>query len=132
MRKIILSLISLSMLIGSVSADPTILKYSLTSQCVENISVQESNNPDTWLIDIELTPRGGADFEKFTKDNIGKKMTFSDGSGDVKGFNEATIQSAIGRSFMITGNSDEIPVQDVIIRIMSINGMCGVPTKPAL
>ena len=108
-----------------LQADNRLPHFYLTSSCINEVNVIESESKDDWTLELEFSDEGAEKINKFTINNLGKViiLEFED---EEHGFqNEARVQGEIFSRLHIAGmksKNDAIKVKQALIES---KGECG-------
>jgi len=123
----ILSILVILLVISIAKAeDYKIPSFYITSNCIEDTSVEKSKNNDGWILTLYFSDKGAAKINQFSKDYQGKivKFVFKNDNFEYKTItmlhDELTDQLQIEG---IVSNKEVFKVQDTI---PTIYGECGV------
>jgi hypothetical protein len=119
-----------SLLSGMACATEELLVYKISPECIESISINESNFAGYWNINIELTDSEGKSINSITQKNLGQKFVVVDALENDIGFPSATLQAPLSKKFRMAGFDSLDKAKDTKEQILTNIGVCGfAPNK---
>ena len=113
-----------------VCATEESLVYKISPECIESITINESNFTGYWYINIELTASEELTIKRITQKNLGRKFVVVDALENDIGFPSATLKAPLSRSFIMAGFDSIYKAKSTKKQITTTAGACGfVPNK---
>ena len=111
-------------------ATEELLVYKISPECIENISINESNFAGYWNINIELTASEGENINSITQKNLGRKFIVIDALENDIGFPSAILQAPLSKNFRMAGLDSIDKAKSTKKQILTNVGACGfAPNK---
>ena len=111
-------------------ATEDLLMYKISPECIESISINESNFAGYWNINIELIASEGKNVNSITQKNLGRKFVVVDALENDIGFPSATLQAPLSRNFRMAGFDSIDKAKSTKNQILTNIGACGfAPNK---
>ena len=106
--------------------DYKIPSFYITSNCIEETSVEKSKNNDGWILTLYFSSKGAAKINQFSKDYHGKIVKFVFKNDNFEYKTKTMIHDELTDQLRIEGivsNKKVFKVQDTL---PTIYGTCGV------
>ena len=106
--------------------DYKIPSFYITSNCIEETSVEKSKNNDGWILTLYFSSKGAAKINQFSKDYHGKIVKFVFKNDNFEYKTKTMIHDELTDQLRIEGivsNKEVFKVQDTL---PTIYGACGV------
>ena len=106
--------------------DFEIPSFYITSNCIEDSSVEKSKNNNGWILTLYFSGKGAAKINQFSKDNHGKLVKFIFKNDYFEYKTKTMLHDELTYQLRIEGivsNKEVFKVQDTIPKIF---GECGV------